>query len=328
MRPVQTTLLRAWSRPAAWSCRLQGTVRPAQSDEVSSPRRLWVRELHGYCPIATAIKKRGQRQRFDPLAVATGDFGDGRFAGDLAGTHVDQGIPEGRSAHGEADEAGNASGDLEPFTYFHVVFTTAEDNRANLVAAAPMSGVNHLLQSSACRALRSSDVGLDTGILEVVDRLNHQLGTKLRVECTSITAEPLDLSGQFLPNFVAGYLGMPRRYATYPPEFQVFNVLSTAGASIFGFGLLIPLIYLVWSMRYGKKAEANPWHLPVLEWRTPSPPPTENFVLTPIVTWEAYEFASPEEMEVVGRVRRGPAFGEGSAPLAAIRRVVREFKFG
>ena len=78
-------------------------------------------------------------------------------------------------------------------------------------------------------------------------------------------------------------------------------LLSTAGASILGFGMLIPAIYLVWSMRYGKRAEANPWHLPGLEWRTQSPPPTENFETTPIVTWEAYEFAPPEEMEVIGR---------------------------
>ena len=67
---------------------------------------------------------------------------------------------------------------------------------------------------------------------------------------------------------------------------------------------MIPLIYLVWSMRYGKHAEANPWHLPGLEWRTPSPPPTENFEETPIVTWEAYEFAPPEEMQVVGKFER------------------------
>ena len=107
----------------------------------------------------------------------------------------------------------------------------------------------------------------------------------------------------FLPQFVAGYLGMPRRYHAYPPEFQVFNVLSSAGASILGFGLLIPAIYLVWSMRYGKHAEANPWHLPGLEWRTASPPPTENFLTTPVVTWEAYEFAPPEEMQVVGRMK-------------------------
>src|SRR5829696_3154423 len=62
----------------------------------------------------------------------------------------------------------------------------------------------------------------------------------------------------FLPQFVAGYLGMPRRYHAYPPEFQVFNVLSTAGASILGLGMLIPAIYFVWSMRYGRHAESNP----------------------------------------------------------------------
>src|ERR1700737_4806937 len=75
----------------------------------------------------------------------------------------------------------------------------------------------------------------------------------------------------FMPQFVAGFMGMPRRYHAYPPEFQVFNVLSSAGASILGFGMLIPAFYFVWSMRYGKRAEANPWHLPGLEWRTQSP---------------------------------------------------------
>src|SRR6187431_3429155 len=99
----------------------------------------------------------------------------------------------------------------------------------------------------------------------------------------------------FFPQFVLGYLGMPRRYHAYPPEFQVFNVLSSAGASILGFGMLIPAIYFVWSMRYGRHAEPNPWHLPGLEWRTSSPPPTENFEVTPIVTWDAYEFAPREE---------------------------------
>jgi heme/copper-type cytochrome/quinol oxidase subunit 1 len=52
-------------------------------------------------------------------------------------------------------------------------------------------------------------------------------------------------------------------------------------------------------------AEANPWHLPGLEWRTASPPPTENFAVTPVVTWGAYEFAPPEELEVVGKFDRG-----------------------
>ncbi len=106
----------------------------------------------------------------------------------------------------------------------------------------------------------------------------------------------------FFPQFIAGYLGMPRRYHAYPPEFQVFNVLSTAGASILAVGYFVPAIYLFWSMRYGRRADSNPWNLPGLEWRTQSPPLTENFADTPIVTWGAYEFAPPEETEVVGKI--------------------------
>jgi cytochrome c oxidase subunit 1 len=79
-------------------------------------------------------------------------------------------------------------------------------------------------------------------------------------------------------------------------------VLSTAGASILALGYLVPAIYLTWSMRYGRRAPANPWNLPGLEWRTQSPPLTENFVTTPIVTCSAYEFAPPEETEVIGKL--------------------------
>jgi cytochrome c oxidase subunit I len=98
----------------------------------------------------------------------------------------------------------------------------------------------------------------------------------------------------FFPQFVLGYLGMPRRYATYPPEFQVLNVMSSAGASILGVGYLIPLVYLIWSMRYGPVAGPNPWKAKGLEWETPSPPPTENFEETPVVTQEAYAYAEEE----------------------------------
>jgi cytochrome c oxidase subunit 1 len=105
----------------------------------------------------------------------------------------------------------------------------------------------------------------------------------------------------FFPQFILGYLGMPRRYHAYPEEFQVLNVMSTAGASILGVGLLVPMIYLIWSMRYGPVASSNPWGAVGLEWTTTSPPPTENFVETPTVTWEAYEFRPREEMEVIGK---------------------------
>jgi cytochrome c oxidase subunit 1 len=98
----------------------------------------------------------------------------------------------------------------------------------------------------------------------------------------------------FFPQFILGYLGMPRRYHVYPPEFQVLNVLSSAGASVLGLGYLIPGLYFIWSLKYGKRATANPWGATGLEWQTASPPPTENFEITPVVTTEAYDYAALE----------------------------------
>jgi cytochrome c oxidase subunit 1 len=108
----------------------------------------------------------------------------------------------------------------------------------------------------------------------------------------------------FFPQFIVGYMGMPRRYAAYPddPVWQTLNVLSTAGASILGTGYLLPMIYLPWSMRYGKYAPSNPWRATGLEWQTSSPPPTENFEETPIVTWEPYEYRPREEKAVVHKL--------------------------
>jgi cytochrome c oxidase subunit I len=96
----------------------------------------------------------------------------------------------------------------------------------------------------------------------------------------------------FFPQFVLGYLGMPRRYHAYPAEFQVLNVLSSAGASILGAGYLIPMLYLMWSLRYGRAAGSNPWGAVGLEWTTSSPPPTENFAETPVVTRDPYDYHS------------------------------------
>ena len=95
----------------------------------------------------------------------------------------------------------------------------------------------------------------------------------------------------FFPQFILGYLGMPRRYHVYPDEFQVLNVMSTAGASILGIGYLLPMIYLIWSLWYGEIAGPNPWRATGLEWQTPSPPPRDNFATTPIVTTGPYEYS-------------------------------------
>jgi cytochrome c oxidase subunit I len=103
----------------------------------------------------------------------------------------------------------------------------------------------------------------------------------------------------FFPQFVLGYLGMPRRYHAYPPEFQVLNVLSTAGASILAIGYLLPALYLLWSLKYGKVAGSNPWQAAGLEWMVQSPPLAENFIETPIVDFEAYDYGSiPHSVDV------------------------------
>ena len=110
----------------------------------------------------------------------------------------------------------------------------------------------------------------------------------------------------FFPQFVLGYLGMPRRYHVYPEEFQILNVMSTAGASILAVGYAILFAYLIVSLFAGRKAGPNPWRAVGLEWEIPSPPGLHNFDRTPIVTREAYAY----EEEDVTRADAGALAGE------------------
>jgi cytochrome c oxidase subunit 1 len=97
----------------------------------------------------------------------------------------------------------------------------------------------------------------------------------------------------FFPQYLLGYEGMPRRYHTYPPEFQVLHLLSSSGAVLLAVGYLLPLGYFAWSLYYGKRAESNPWRATGLEWQTTSPPPVHNFERQPVVTEEAYAYPVP-----------------------------------
>jgi cytochrome c oxidase subunit 1 len=94
----------------------------------------------------------------------------------------------------------------------------------------------------------------------------------------------------FLPQFVAGSLGMVRRIHQYDPKFQVLNVMSTAGASVLAVGLVLPLFYLLGSLFQGRRAGPNPWKATGLEWQTASPPPPDNFAVTPVVTTGPYHY--------------------------------------
>jgi cytochrome c oxidase subunit 1 len=105
----------------------------------------------------------------------------------------------------------------------------------------------------------------------------------------------------FLPQFVMGWMGMPRRYHYYyfAPEYTAYHIASSLGASVLALGLLLPAFYLTWSLKYGEPATANPWGAHGLEWETDSPPITTNFEKTPIVTDEVYDFQPIDEIEQI-----------------------------
>jgi cytochrome c oxidase subunit 1 len=99
----------------------------------------------------------------------------------------------------------------------------------------------------------------------------------------------------FFPQYILGYLGMPRRYHVYPPEFAFWHELSSAGAVVLAIGYIMPLFYLGWSLFYGPRAPANPWGATGLEWQTSSPPPPHNFEEMPTVDRPPYDYPRPEQ---------------------------------
>ncbi len=100
----------------------------------------------------------------------------------------------------------------------------------------------------------------------------------------------------FLPQFVLGMEGMPRRYFDYPPAFQPMHTLSTVGAYINGFGYTFALMNLLWAAFFSKvKAPKNPYNSLSIEWQTESPPILENFAEQPVVDDYPYAYGKPVE---------------------------------
>jgi cytochrome c oxidase subunit 1 len=94
----------------------------------------------------------------------------------------------------------------------------------------------------------------------------------------------------FFPQFILGYMGMPRRYWSYPPEFQFLNIVSSLGALTLAAAYILPMLYFAWSLRNGRTAGDNPWQATGLEWATTSPPPRENFKTLPQVDHGPYAY--------------------------------------
>jgi cytochrome c oxidase subunit I len=99
----------------------------------------------------------------------------------------------------------------------------------------------------------------------------------------------------FLPQFLLGNGGMPRRYFDYEPRFQRLHVASTLGAFVLTAGLLLTLYNLLWALRHGARAAKNPWGSRSYEWMTDSPPPRGNFGLAPDFALDPYDYSKPVE---------------------------------
>jgi cytochrome c oxidase subunit 1 len=96
----------------------------------------------------------------------------------------------------------------------------------------------------------------------------------------------------YMPFFFLGWLGMPRRYYDYLPEYQTVHIIATVGSWILVAGILIMIVNLLVSLRRGAKAPANPWGGATLEWTVPSPPTVENFQEIPTVTHGPYDYSA------------------------------------
>ena len=83
----------------------------------------------------------------------------------------------------------------------------------------------------------------------------------------------------FFPMHFLGLAGMPRRYADYPAQFTDFNMVSSIGAFIAGFGVLVFLVMLIEAFIRKRPAGDNPWgpYATTLECTLPSPPPFHQF---------------------------------------------------
>jgi cytochrome c oxidase subunit I+III len=131
----------------------------------------------------------------------------------------------------------------------------------------------------------------------------------------------------FFPMHIAGLLGMPRRIYTFDAGlgWDVYNLVSSIGAWGFGLGATMLLVNLVWSLRRGRRAGANPWNADTLEWWEPSPPPNAQFMYIPFVRsrhplWEQETFApeTKEEAEAIEPMRAAPRTWRGALLVSAL----------
>jgi cytochrome c oxidase subunit 1 len=139
--------------------------------------------------------------------------------------------------------------------------------------------------------------GAVIGLIAALHMWFPKMTGKMYNETASKTAFAMLFIGfnlTFIPQFILGMDGMPRRYYDYPAQYQTLHTISTIGAYLNGFGYTFALVNLLWTALYGKvKAPRNPYNSKGLEWQTASPPIHENFPEIPVVTEEPYYYGTP-----------------------------------
>jgi cytochrome c oxidase subunit 1 len=120
----------------------------------------------------------------------------------------------------------------------------------------------------------------------------------------------------FMIQHVIGLDGMPRRVYEYDNvgNLALYNLISTIGSFVLASGVVVTIINIARSVKYGVPAGPDPWKANTLEWFTTSPPPQNNFDVVPLVR-------SAEPMRDIRREvarRTGVPLNEpGRAPVVA-----------
>jgi cytochrome c oxidase subunit 1 len=103
----------------------------------------------------------------------------------------------------------------------------------------------------------------------------------------------VSFNSTFLPLFIAGIEGMPRRVVTYPSRFDLLNAWSSISAFVLGLSMLLFVGNVIYSLLISPKpADENPWASKSLEWATTTPPPPQNFEGVPVIA-PLYDYGIP-----------------------------------
>ncbi|MBI2519823.1 MAG: cytochrome c oxidase subunit I [Bdellovibrio sp.] len=132
-------------------------------------------------------------------------------------------------------------------------------------------------------------MGMFSGMFYWMPKITGKMYNELWGRVSAVLAF-LGFNVTFIPQFIMGSQGMPRRYHLYDPKFHAYHLTSTIGSWILGLGIVIAMIVLIKSFKKGSVAPVNPWGGTTLEWTTPSPPPHDNFAQIPTVTSRPYEY--------------------------------------